>query len=108
MTVMSDTPNNDYPVEPGLRLKMIRERLQLRYRDVEEGSTRIAEYFKNDELIVSLGRLSDIEHKGTVPNLYRLFSLCALYGLDGLEVMSWYGVDFRRLPLGPPFNGSQP
>ena len=67
---MSDTPNNDYHVEPGLRLKMIRERLQLRYRDVEEGSTRIAEHFKNEELIVSLGRLSDIEHKGTVPNLY--------------------------------------
>ena len=84
--------------EPGQRLKRARERLNLRYRDVEEASLRIAERHKNDEFVIALSRLADIENKGTVPTLYRLYSLCAIYRLDINEVLEWYGVNVSALP----------
>jgi transcriptional regulator with XRE-family HTH domain len=84
--------------EAGQKLKRARERLNLRYRDVEEASLRIAERHKNDEFIIALSRLADIENKGTVPTLYRLYSLCAIYRLDITEVLEWYGVDVTALP----------
>ena len=74
-----------------------RERLNLRYRDVEEASVRIAERHANDEFSIALSRLSDIENKGTVPTIYRLYSLCAIYRLDFHEVLEWYGVGLSGL-----------
>lgn len=76
----------------GQRLKRARERLELRYREVSEASMRIARRQGNSEYAIALSRLSDIENKGTVPNIYRLYSLCAIYRLDMREVMRWYGV----------------
>jgi hypothetical protein len=84
--------------EAGQKLKRARERLNLRYRDVEDASLRIAERHKNDEFIIALSRLADIENKGTVPTLYRLYSLCVIYRLDLHEVLDWYGVDLASLP----------
>jgi len=84
--------------EPGQKLRRARERLSLRYRDVEEASLRIAERQKNAEFAIALSRLADIENKGTLPTIYRLYSLCAIYRLDLLEVLRWYGVDLGRLP----------
>jgi len=79
--------------DAGQKLKRARERLNLRYRDVEEASLRIAERHKNEEFIIALSRLSDIENKGTVPTIYRLYSLCAIYRLNLSDVLRWYGVD---------------
>ncbi|MCS7314724.1 MAG: helix-turn-helix transcriptional regulator [Bryobacterales bacterium] len=84
--------------EAGQKLRRARERLNLRYRDVEEASLRIAERHKNDEFIIALSRLSDIENKGTVPTIFRLYSLCTIYRLDIHEVMEWYGVDISQMP----------
>lgn len=84
--------------EAGQKLKRSRERLNLRYRDVEEASIQIANRHKNDEFIIALSRLSDIENKGTVPSLYRLYTLCAIYRLDIHEVLDWYGIDVAALP----------
>jgi transcriptional regulator with XRE-family HTH domain len=84
--------------EAGQKLKRARERLNLRYRDVEEASLRIAERHRNDEFIIALSRLADIENKGTVPTLYRLYSLCAIYRLDLAEVLEWYGIEVSALP----------
>jgi transcriptional regulator with XRE-family HTH domain len=81
--------------EPGQKLKRARERLNLRYRDVEEASLAIANRHGLDEFVIALSRLADIENKGTVPSLFRLYSLCAIYRLDFAEVLSWYGI-----PLG--------
>ena len=53
---------------------------------------------ENDEFAIALSRLSDIENKGTVPTIYRLYSLCAIYRLDMAEVLEWYGVDLAMLP----------
>jgi transcriptional regulator with XRE-family HTH domain len=84
--------------EAGQKLKRIRERLGLRYRDVEEASARIAAANHNDEFIVALSRLADIENKGTMPSVYRMYSLCAIYRLDLDELLSWYGVSVAQLP----------
>jgi transcriptional regulator with XRE-family HTH domain len=84
--------------EAGQKLKRARERLNLRYRDVEQASIHIAELRKNSEFAIALSRLSDIENKGTVPTIYRLYSLCAIYRLDMADVLEWYGVDLAVLP----------
>jgi len=84
--------------EAGQKLKRVRERLNLRYRDVEEASILIAERRQSDEFAIALSRLSDIENKGTTPTIYRLYSLCAIYRLDLLEVLEWYHVDLSKLP----------
>jgi hypothetical protein len=84
--------------DAGQKLKRIREELRLKYRDVEEWSTRIANTRGNDEFIVTLSRLSDIENRGTIPSMYRLYSLCAIYRLDIVEVLTWYGISLAALP----------
>jgi transcriptional regulator with XRE-family HTH domain len=68
--------------EAGQKLKRVRERLRLKFRDVEEASARIAARHGSDEFIVALSRLADIENKGTMPSVYRLYSLCAIYRLE--------------------------
>src|SRR6266853_4852970 len=84
--------------EPGQKLKRVRERLNLRYREVEEASAQIASRRGNDEFILALSRLADIENKGTVPSIYRLYSLCAIYRLDISEVLCWYGISPDMIP----------
>ena len=84
------------PEDPGQKLKRVRERLNLRYRDVEEASILIANRHKSDEFIMALSRLSDIENKRTIPSLYRLYSLCAIYRLDLNEVLEWYGIEMSQ------------
>src|SRR6201993_298818 len=83
--------------EAGQKLKRVRERLRLKFRDVEEASARIAARRGNDEFIVALSRLADIENKGTIPSFYRLYSLCAIYRLDMTEALSWYKVSLAEL-----------
>lgn len=85
-------------MEAGLRFKQIRERLGLRYRDVEEFSQQIADRHRNNEFLVPISRLSDIENRGAIPGLYKLYSLCAIYRLDLAEALSWYGADPSELP----------
>ncbi len=91
-------PRTSIMEEAGQKLKRVRERLRLKFRDVEEASARIAARHQNDEFIVALSRLADIENKGTMPSVYRLYSLCAIYRLDLNEVLSWYGVSPGSLP----------
>lgn len=81
----------------GEKLKHARERLKLTFREVEQASQKIAARRENDEFIIALSRLADIENKGTLPTIYRLYSLCAIYRLDFDEVLRWYGVPKDQL-----------
>jgi transcriptional regulator with XRE-family HTH domain len=92
------TPRTSIMEDAGLKLKRVRERLRLKFRDVEEASTRIATRHSNDEFVVALSRLADIENKGTMPSVYRLYSLCAIYRLEMADVLSWYGISLPDLP----------
>jgi hypothetical protein len=74
-------------------LRGVRERLGLTMREVESASCRIAERHGNDEFAVSPSRLSDIETKGLVPSIFRLYSLAIIYRCDLRELLTWYGID---------------
>jgi len=84
--------------EAGEKLKKIRQKLRLSFRDVEEASGAIATRHSSEEFLLALSRLSDIENKGVTPSVYRIYSLSAIYRLDMVQVMSWYGVDLAGLP----------
>jgi len=84
-------------VEAGQRLRRARERLNLKYRDVEQASQLIAERRGNTEFVIRISRLSDIENQGTVPSIYRLYSLCCIYRLDITEVLGWYNVPLESM-----------
>ncbi len=77
----------------GLNLRGVRERLGLTMREVESTSFRIAERHGNDEFAVCPSRLSDIETKGLVPSIFRLYSLSIIYRCDLREILAWYGID---------------
>jgi transcriptional regulator with XRE-family HTH domain len=81
----------------GEKLKRARERLKLTFRDVEQASQKIAARRQSNEFVIALSRLSDIENKGTLPTIYRLYSLSAIYRLDYDEVLRWYGVPKEQL-----------
>jgi hypothetical protein len=86
----NEDPN---PMElAGLRLRRARERLNLRFRDVAEASQQISERHNNPDFAILISRLSDIEVQGTLPSIYRLYSLCCIYRLDLNEVLGWYGI----------------
>ena len=76
---------------PGEKLKRIRERLKLTFRDVEQASQLVAVRRNSDEFSIALSRLADIENKGTTPTIYRIYTLCAIYRLNFSEVVGWYG-----------------
>ena len=82
----------------GQKLRRTRERLNLRVRDVETASQRIAEKYHNDEFTVLINRISEIENRGLVPNVFKLYSLCAIYRLDFQMVLEWYGIHLPSLP----------
>ena len=81
---------------PGKFLKEVRERLQMGLRDVQDASAEIVAQEENDRFYISAARLTQIENGQSVPSVYKLFSLCAVYGLDLYEVLGRYGVNPNR------------
>ena len=80
----------------GQRLRGLREELGLTIRDVEAASGRIAARRGNEDFAISPSRLSDIETKGILPNVYRLYSLAVIYRRDLRELLGWYGIDLTE------------
>ncbi len=79
----------------GQSLRTLRERLGLTMRDVETASANIATRHKSEEFAIPPSRLSDIETKGVVPSIYRLYSLSVIYRRDAREILALYGVDLN-------------
>jgi transcriptional regulator with XRE-family HTH domain len=79
----------------GQTLRLLREQLGLTMRDVENASLAIAARHKSDEYAIPPSRLSDIETKGVVPSIYRLYTLAVIYRQDALEILAWYGADLN-------------
>src|SRR5579863_8364733 len=80
----------------GKSLRTLREKLGLTMRDVENSSARIADKYHNEEFSVPPSRLSDIETKGLLPSIHRLYTLSVIYRRDLLELLSWYGIDVNN------------
>src|SRR5689334_4914024 len=66
-------------------------------REVENASLRIAARRSNDEFAIAPSRISDIETKGVVPSIYRLYTLAVIYRLDVREILGWYGIELNQL-----------
>jgi len=62
-------------------------------RDVELASNQIAQRFANEEYSIPPSRLSDIETKGIIPNIFRLYSFAAIYRREYRELLSFYGLE---------------
>lgn len=77
----------------GKRLRELREQMGLTLRDVEISSTTLSESRGIDEFIINPSRLSDIETKGVIPSIYRLYVLSVIYRADFTELLKLYGVD---------------
>jgi transcriptional regulator with XRE-family HTH domain len=95
----TNAPKLDHSMEdPGYRLKRIRERLKLTVRDVELESQVIVERRRSQEYKLGISRLSEIENHNVIPSIYRIYTLCAIYRLDYVEVLGWYGIMLPELP----------
>jgi transcriptional regulator with XRE-family HTH domain len=91
-------------LEAGVNLRVLRERLGLTMRDVETAAARIADTRGNDEFSISTSRLSDIETKGLVPSIFRLYSLAVVYRHDLRDLLSWYGIDLNAAVVDMDLN----
>lgn len=83
----------------GYRLRALRESLGCTMRDVESASLQVARRLGSEEFAIPPSRLSDIETKGVVPSIFRLYSMAAIYRRDYRELLSWYGVDLNDIHL---------
>jgi len=81
----------------GEKLRRVRERLKLTYRDVAKASQEIAKRRGSPEFVVTLSRLADIENGSRAPSVFRIYTLCAIYRLDLHEVLRWYGVPVEEM-----------
>jgi transcriptional regulator with XRE-family HTH domain len=85
-------PLPEEKMDPGFRLRQARERLGLTYRDVERASLDLASRRGRSEFVLHISRLADIENRGAVPGIHKLYSLGVIYHLSPLEIMKWYDV----------------
>jgi transcriptional regulator with XRE-family HTH domain len=81
---------------PGLRLRQARERLGLTYREVERASYELAARRGRPDFILHISRLADIENRGVVPGLHKLYTLAAIYRLNPVELFGWYDVPIEE------------
>lgn len=94
------------PANSGQRLRTLREALGYTMRDVERASLQIAQRLGNDEYAIQPSRLSDMETKGIVPSIFRVYSMAAIYHRNYRELLSWYGVDLNQIQVDT--QGAQP
>lgn len=82
---------------PHEQLKNIRFRLGITTRDVAEFSHKIAEAEGNGEFHISNAWLTQIENSDSVPSIFKLYSLSAIYRIKFSDLLLLYGVDLQRL-----------
>src|SRR3990172_2428265 len=93
----SSTPTGTLAGRAGQRLRQIRERLNMTLRAVEEVSLEISDAERSSEYVVSTGRLNQIENDGSLPSIYKLYSLAVIYHLSVEEILGWYGINLGKM-----------
>jgi transcriptional regulator with XRE-family HTH domain len=81
----------------GRRLRALRERLGLTVRQVQERSEKLAEKYKQPNYFIDKARLSDIEVKAILPNIYKIFALASIYHRSVPELLGFYGIETENL-----------
>ena len=91
----------------GQKLRALRETLGYRMRDVELASNQIAQRFDSEEFAIPPSRLSDIETKGIIPSIFRLYSFAAIYRREYRELLSFYGLELDGISADISFGHPQ-
>jgi transcriptional regulator with XRE-family HTH domain len=66
-------------------------------RAVTEGSRKIAEAEGNPEYHISSAWLTQVENGQSVPSIFKLFSLSAIYRIKFSELLGLFGVDLEKI-----------
>ena len=82
---------------PQEQLKDIRVRLGITTRDVADFSQKIAEAEGNPEYHISNAWLTQVENSDSVPSIFKLYSLSAIYHIKFTDLLFLYGLDLHRL-----------
>jgi len=82
---------------PGDYLKRVRERLGVGVREVQEASVTVAREKGNANFYIAASRLAQIENEASQPSIHKLFTLCAVYGLEFHDVLRRYGIEVNEL-----------
>ena len=85
---LAQATTDDAALRAGWRLRRIRERLNLTLRAVEEATLEIAEAEKNSDYFVSVARLNQIENDGSLPSIYKLYSLAVVFQWSAAALVS--------------------
>jgi transcriptional regulator with XRE-family HTH domain len=107
---MLEYPPRGLPVvqlSGGQRLRALRETLGYRMRDVELASNQIAQRFESEEFSIPPSRLSDIETKGIIPSIFKLYSFAAIYRREYRELLSFYGLELDGISADIAFGRPQ-
>ncbi len=87
-------------ISAGQRLRALREALGLTMREVEQASSVIAQRCPRTNSIPP-SRMSDIESKGVIPSVFRLYSLASIYRRDFAECFLSLASIFEYSTVGP-------
>jgi transcriptional regulator with XRE-family HTH domain len=82
---------------PSEQLKNIRFRLGITTREVADFSQKIAEAEGNSEYHISNAWLTQVENSDSVPSIFKLYSLSAIYRIKFTDLLLLYGVDLQHL-----------
>jgi hypothetical protein len=83
-------------MDSGNWIRKLREERFLKAREIERLSRALADTTGNPEYYVSHASLADIE-AGTVPSIFKLFSLACFLGVSYAELLHVFGVNLREM-----------
>jgi len=86
-----------FPSRPSEQLKAIRTRLGITTRDVAELSQKLADSEGNPEYAISNPWLTQVENSDSVPSIYKLYALSAVYRMKFTDLLILFGVDLQKL-----------
>ncbi|HUR46502.1 MAG TPA: hypothetical protein VMZ27_11550 [Candidatus Saccharimonadales bacterium] len=78
-------------------MRLIRYKLGITTREVEDLSRGIAKNKGNADFFISHGWIVRIENDDKTPTICKLYSLCAIYRIKFTELLSLYDVDLAEL-----------
>jgi len=81
----------------GEQLRKLRIRLGITTRDVESISQRIAEEEKNQEFQISNAWLTQLENSDSVPSIFKVYSLAAIYHVKFTDLLLCFGLDLQKV-----------
>jgi transcriptional regulator with XRE-family HTH domain len=84
-------------LRPAERLRELRLRSGITTREVQEQSQNIAEAERNPEFYISNAWLTKLENTDSVPSIYKLVSLSAIYHVRLSELLLLFGVDLEHI-----------